>query len=61
MERKWRKDGGRSLKEEKCGGNLWREIWRKECDDEGKNERKVFGFHTRLSLKSSIFTMIGEW
>ena len=30
MQERWRKHGGRSVREEKPGGNLWREIWRKE-------------------------------
>ena len=48
MERRWRKDGGYSVVEEKFGGNLWREIWRKE-DRHIEIEMYICSFDMRLS------------
>lgn len=44
--------------DEKSGGNLWREIWKKE---ERKVEEKVWGFGVRLPHKTAILTMIKLW
>ena len=55
MEERWRKHGGRSVREEKPRGNLWREIWRKNYKHP---EVKMSGSDVGLSQKSSILTMI---
>ena len=45
MERRWRKDGGKFVKVEVIGGNMWREIWRKMWRGV---EGKISGFGVRL-------------
>ena len=43
---------------EESGGNLWREIWRKE---ERKVESKILSFGIRLACKMTILNMIKVW
>ena len=40
----WRKGGGMSVWKEVIGGNLWREIWRKEEEEMEGNMRKIVRF-----------------
>ena len=52
MEGRWRKGGGRSVWVEECGGNVWREMWRKE---ERKVEEEMLGFWCQTILEKYYF------